>query len=149
MKKTARVHGVIPSDTSSLNTPACSRNVLQNPTCVPLAPTRVTFSAHTSCQIDTPVWTAISTVSSYMYSNNRINHELTNFDVVHLVHSKVYSVRDVSYITRFMEMLPLMNLLGLYIPRFEEMLPLMNLLGLLIPHFADMLPLLTRKLTRL
>ena len=88
-EKTARVHDDIPSDTSSLTTPACSRNVLQNPMRVCLAPTCVTFSAPTSCQTDTPVWTAISTVSSSMYSNNRINHELIKFNFVPLVHSKV------------------------------------------------------------
>ena len=65
-EKTARVHGVTPSDTSSLNTSACSRNVLQNHTNLPLAPTHVTFSAPTSCQTDIPVWTAISTVISSM-----------------------------------------------------------------------------------
>ena len=93
-EKTARVHGVIPSDTSSLNTPACSRNVLQNPACAHLAPTHAVFSPPTSCQTDTHVWTAISTVNSHMYCNNRINHELTNFDFMPLVDSKVNTSRS-------------------------------------------------------
>ena len=95
-EKTARVHGVTPSDTSSLNTPAFSRNVLQNPACAPPAPPRVVFSAPTSCQTDTPVWTAINKVSRSMYSNNCINHELTNFNFVPLVHSKVKSTCSMS-----------------------------------------------------
>ena len=76
--------------------------MLQNRTRTPLTSTRVMFSAPTSCQTDTPVWTAVSTVHSTMYSNNGISHELTNFNFVPLVHLKVKSTssmcRDVATI---------------------------------------------------
>ena len=68
----------------------------RNAPVLPIAHTCVTFSAPTSCQTDTPVWTAVSTVHSQMYPNNDISHELSNFNFIPLVHSKVKSASSKS-----------------------------------------------------
>ena len=55
-----------------------SGNVLYNHKEALKMPPQSVFSAPTSRQVDTPVWTAVSTVNSCMYSNNQINNDLTN-----------------------------------------------------------------------
>ena len=83
------------SAASSMTIPSFSSNVLYSSSGAPVTLPQSVFSAPTSCQVDTPVWTAVSTVNSRMYYNNRINNELTNFDFMPLVHSKVKMCRSV------------------------------------------------------
>ena len=86
-----RVHDGIFSAALTMNIPAFSGNVLQNHMGVPPTPLHMFFFQHPRHVrlIRQYVWTAVNTINSRMYYNNRINHELTNFDFIPLGDSEV------------------------------------------------------------
>ena len=154
-----RVLGVISSVIWSMNIPALSRNVLQTHACAPLAPLRVMFLAPTLCLTDTPVWTAVSTVNSRMYYNNRINNELTNFDFMPLAHSKVKTCCSMSIDALIIEPEPAWLVFSAFrehtSPNDSETYQALNLhlnietAGFVNPVFCGNTALMTRKPTRL